>query len=62
MIQAIGVMIGAYIITRMFELMAKVDQNSAVKAFAVVTVLVTLGAILVVLVAGASAPLVRMQY
>lgn len=56
MIPAIGLMIGAYIITRMFEIFAKKDAHMAVKGFAVVTVLITLVSVVDILNAGSSMP------
>lgn len=54
MIPTIGVMVGCYILTRMFEMMAKPQQNTVVKVFAVITVLVVLISIFS-LIAGGSA-------
>jgi hypothetical protein len=55
MIPTIGVMVGCYILTRMFEIMAKPQQNTIVKVFAVLTVLVVLVSIFS-LIAGGGAP------
>ncbi len=56
MIPAIGLMIGAYIVTRMFDLMAKAETHKAVKVFAVLTVLITLVSVVDILNAGSSVP------
>jgi uncharacterized membrane protein len=55
MIPTIGVMVGCYILTRMFELMAKPQQNNIVKVFSVITVLVVLASIFI-LIAGSGTP------
>jgi len=49
-------MIGAYIVTRMFDLMAKAETHKVVKVFAVVTVLITLVSVVDILNAGSSVP------
>lgn len=45
MISAISMMIGAYIITRMVELMAKPDTQRVVRWMAVVTVIITVASL-----------------
>ncbi|MDN4052520.1 hypothetical protein QPK32_05495 [Massilia sp. YIM B02763] len=52
MIPAIGLMIGAYIITRMLDLLAGVDKKPAVKLFGVLTILVTMFCVYDVMNAG----------
>lgn len=59
MIPAIAVMIGAYIITRMFEVMAKVDSHAVTKTFAAITVVISMVSIVVVLIAGSHTPELR---
>lgn len=54
MIPAIGVMIGMYIITRIFELALKDSTNMFVKILGVVTILVTVLSIYDLLTAGIS--------
>ncbi len=45
MIPAISMMVGAYIITRMVELMAKPDTQRVVKWMAIVTIIVTVASV-----------------
>lgn len=54
MIPAIGLMIGAYIITRMLELLSG-DKKLWVKGFGVITILVTLVSLIDLLNAGSRA-------
>lgn len=51
MIPALGVMIGAYIITRMLDLLSG-DKKAIVKGFGVVTIVVTLFCVIDILNAG----------
>ncbi len=46
MIPIIGIMVGAYIITRMVDILVKKDTQNVVAIFAVVTILVVLFSIL----------------
>lgn len=52
MIPAIGVMIAAYILTRMAELFAREGTKTWVKVFAAVTVLITIISVVDILNAG----------
>ena len=56
MIPAIGMMIGAYIVTRMLELMVNPDSKTVVKVFAVITIVVTIISQIDILNAGSSIP------
>lgn len=56
MIPAIGVMLGAYIITRMFEIMTKAEAKTVVKVFSCITVLITLVCVIDILNAGSNIP------
>lgn len=56
MIPAIGVMIAAYIVTRMMEILAKTESRKVIKAFAVITILLTLISVVDILSAGSSFP------
>jgi glycopeptide antibiotics resistance protein len=56
MIPAIGIMVGAYIITRMMEILAKAESKNVTKVFSVVTILVTLVSVVDLLNAGSSFP------
>lgn len=55
MIPAIGLMIGAYIITRMLDLLGAADKRPAIKVFGVLTILVTIVSIVDILNAGSRA-------
>jgi len=52
MIPTIGIMIGAYIITRMIEIICRSDRNVFVKAVSVVTILVAIVSIVDLVNAG----------
>lgn len=56
MIQTIGIMIGAYIFTRMAELIANKETGIVLTLFAGITILVDLIGIAALLMAGASSP------
>jgi len=56
MIQAIGIMIGAYIFTKMLNLVVTPSTITGVKVFAVITMLVTIFCVLDLLVMGTVAP------
>lgn len=51
MIPALGVMIGAYIITRMLDLLTT-DKKTVIKVFACLTIIVTLFSVVDILNAG----------
>lgn len=52
MIPALGVMIGAYIFTRMLEMILAKDNGVALKVFAVLTILITLVSVVDIMNAG----------
>ena len=54
MVQIIGIMIAAYIFTRMGELMEKPAVGTAVKVFAVITAVIALGGCFGLLIGGAT--------
>ena len=54
MIPALSLMIGMYIITRMFEILLKDDTNMFVKVIGLITIAVALFSIYEILTAGAS--------
>ncbi len=56
MIPALGVMIAAYIITRMFEMISKAETKTVVKVFACLTILITLVSIIDIMNAGSRIP------
>lgn len=56
MIPTIGFMIGAYIFTRMAELIGRSDAGIVVRIFAVMTLLISLIGMFILLVSGASIP------
>lgn len=56
MIPSISVMIGAYIVTRMFEILAKTESKTVVKVFAVITILVVIVSVIDILNAGSRVP------
>ncbi len=56
MIPALGVMIAAYIITRMMEMLSKAETKTTVKVFACITIIVTLVSVVDILNAGTRIP------
>lgn len=56
MLPAIGVMIGAYIITRMLDLLSSTEKKTWVKIFGVMTILITLVSVIDLLNAGSRMP------
>lgn len=56
MIPTIGVMIGAYIFTRMAELLGRSEAGIVVRILAAMTLLVALVGMFILLVSGASIP------
>lgn len=56
MIPAIGLMVGAYILTRMVHMLGRSDVSSIAKLFSVGTILVVLFGCFVLLTAGSMAP------
>ncbi len=56
MIPTIGIMIGAYIFTRMAELLGSKETGIVVKIFAVLTLLVEVVGTLVLMFSGSSLP------
>lgn len=56
MIPTIGIMIGAYIFTRMAELLGSKEAGIVVKIFAVITLLVAVVGTLVLMFSGSSLP------
>lgn len=56
MIPTIGIMIGAYIFTRMAELLGSKEAGGAVKFFAAITLLVSVVGTLVLMFSGSSLP------
>ncbi len=56
MIPTIGIMIGAYIFTRMAELLGSKETGIVVKIFAVLTLLVAVVGTLVLMFSGSSLP------
>ena len=61
MIPALSLMIGMYIITRMFEILLKDDTNTFVKVIGLITVAVAVFSLLIILIAGASVASATMQ-
>ena len=60
MIPTIGIMIGAYIFTRMAELIQSKETNGVVKFFAVITLLVSMvGTVALFFMSGPSSPALR---
>lgn len=59
MVPIIGVMIGAYIFTRMSELLASKESGIGVKFFAAITMLIALIGTLILLFSGGNAPVLR---
>lgn len=49
-------MIAAYIITRMFEMISKVETKTVVKVFACITILITLVSVVDIMSAGSRIP------
>ncbi|WP_238914230.1 hypothetical protein [Achromobacter insolitus] len=56
MIPAIGLMVGAYILTRMIDMLGRSDVSAIAKLFSVGTILVVLFGCFVLLSAGSMAP------
>lgn len=56
MIPALSVMIGMYIIARMLELASDAQAKTFVKLFAILTLVITAFAMIVILAAGAKIP------
>ena len=61
MIPALSLMIGMYIITRMFEILLKDDTNTFVKVIGLITVAVAVFSLYSILIAGASVASATMQ-
>ncbi|MFA5115683.1 MAG: hypothetical protein WC486_00165 [Candidatus Omnitrophota bacterium] len=53
MIQAIGIMIGFYILTRMLQISGKKDTVTSAKIFAAITAIVTIICLFVIVFSGA---------
>ena len=56
MIPIIGLMIGAYIFTRMAELLGRSEAGIVVRIFAALTLLISLVGMFILLLSGASIP------
>ena len=52
MIQAIGIMIGFYIITRMLQISGKKDTVTSAKVFAAITAIVTILCLITIVLTG----------
>ena len=61
MIPALSLMIGMYIITRMFEILLKDETNTFVKVIGLITVAVAVFSLYSILIAGASVASATMQ-
>ena len=61
MIPALSLMIGMYIITRMFEILLKDDTNTFVKVIGLITVAAAVFSLYSILIAGASVASATMQ-
>ena len=61
MIPALSLMIGMYIITRMFEILLKDETNTFVKVIGLITVAAAVFSLYSILIAGASVASATMQ-